>query len=192
MTPCYVVTDIEVDGPIPGKNSMLALASVAVDSTGRRLGEFQVTVAALPDATSDPHTFNWWHNHPEAYIAATTNAQPAEKAIGKYVKWVRSLPGDPVFASHPLAMDAPWIDHYLQRFAGIRFLKGPWDGERLFHGGGMCLKSYAAGRLGWPLWQCSIANYRDDWLGHQDHTHKAIDDARGYAYLLAHLLTLRE
>lgn len=191
MNPCYVVTDVEVDGPIPGRNSMLAFASVAVNGAGQMLDEFQMTVATLPEATSDPQTLSWWHSHPEAFIAATADAQSATDAIKEYVAWVRSLSGQPIFTSHPLAMDAPWIDYYLQRFAGVRLLKGPWDGERLFHGGGMCLKSYAAGRLGWPLWQCSIDNYHDDWLGHQVHTHRAIDDARGYAYLLAHLLPSR-
>ena len=31
----YVVTDIEVDGFVPGAHSMLALASVAVTGSGR-------------------------------------------------------------------------------------------------------------------------------------------------------------
>ncbi len=28
------------------------------------------------------------------------------------------------------------------------------------------------------------------WLGHHNHTHRAIDDAHGYASLLAHLMQL--
>ncbi len=38
--PVFVVTDIEVDGPWPGPNSMRSFASVAVTAAGDRCGEF--------------------------------------------------------------------------------------------------------------------------------------------------------
>ncbi|MFH9352772.1 hypothetical protein [Kitasatospora sp. NPDC017646] len=37
----YVVTDIEVDGPWPGANSMRSFASVATTMDGRTFGEFE-------------------------------------------------------------------------------------------------------------------------------------------------------
>lgn len=188
MDPCYVVTDVEVDGPVPGKNSMLSFASVAINFEGREVGDFEATIATLEDAVADPPTMHWFRSHPEALAAATTDPQPAAEVIQQYVRWIRTLPGNPIFVAHPLAMDAPWIDYYLQRFANIRLLTGPWVGERLFYAGGMCLRSYAAGKLGWSLWECSPENYQPGWLGHQRHTHLAIDDARGYANLLAHLM----
>lgn len=87
-------------------------------------------------------------------------------------------------------MDGPWLDHYLRRFAGIRLLKGPWQGQRLFYHGGLCLRPFAAGRLGWPLRRCTPEDYGPDPLGGHAHTHCALDDARGYAHLLKHLLAL--
>jgi hypothetical protein len=46
----YVVTDIEVDGPWPGANSMRSFASVAVDAQGAELGVFEAVLEPLPGA----------------------------------------------------------------------------------------------------------------------------------------------
>lgn len=186
--PVYVVTDVEVDGPVPGENSMLSFASVAVGEDGHVLDEFEAVLDPLEDARPDPATLAWIKSQPEVWAALKDDPQPASRAITDYVEWVGALGGDPVFVAHPLAMDGPWIDHYLKRFAGIRLLKGPWEGTRLFYDGGLCLRSFAAGRLGRPLRLCSPEHYDPSWLGGHRHTHKAIDDARGYAALLGHFL----
>ena len=57
----------------------------------------------------------------------------------------------------------------------------------LFVGAGLCIRSYAKGVLGAKTPKAG-AGYPDDWVGHHPHTHRAIDDARGYAHLLAHLM----
>ena len=167
---------------------MLSFASAAIDANGDPVNDFEATLAPLDDCVADPGTMDWFRAHPEALAAATEDPQQAAEASDRYVTWVRSLPGQPIFVSHPLAMDAPWIAYYLMRFADIRLLKGPWEGERLFYHGCLCLRSYAAGKLGWPLWECEAKNYEPAWLGHEPHSHRAIDDARGYAHLLAYLM----
>ena len=189
MTPVYVVTDIEVDGPNPGENSMLSFASVAVNANGMEINEFEAVLAPLDGATSDPDTMAWFKNYPDAFAAATHNPLPAKDVIKSYIDWVHGLPGKPIFASHPMAFDGMWMDHYLRAFAGIRLTKGPWSGRRLFHAGGLCLRSFAAGKLGWPLWDCVAEQYPSDWMGYHEHSHHAIDDARGYASLLITLMT---
>jgi len=188
MEPVYVVTDVEVDGPTPGENSMMSFASVAVTAKAEIIDDFQAVLGPLEGAKPDGPTLAWLKSQTDAFAAATDNPQPANEVISRYVGWVQSLPGDPVFVAHPLAMDGPWMDFYLRRFAKTRLLKGPWSGKRLFYAGGLCLRSYAAGKLGWALWDCAPENYSPEWLGNIHHTHKAIDDARGYANLLAHLL----
>ena len=192
MNPVYVVTDVEVDGPTPGENSMLSFASVAVDANGEELDNFVATLKTLEEANPDALTMAWFESQPEALAAATNNPQPPKEITSRYTRWVRSLPDEPIFVAHPLAMDGPWMDFYLRRFENIRLLKGPWMGERLFYAGGLCLKSFAAGKLNWPLWECSPENYRSEWLGHCSHTHRAIDDARAYANLLSYLLKMKE
>ena len=108
MNPIYVVTDVEVDGPVPGENSMLSFASVAVNSRGQLVDEFEAVLSLLEDAVSDPGTMAWFRSIPEALAAATENPQPPGEVMHRYVAWIRSLSGDPIFAAHPLAMDGSW------------------------------------------------------------------------------------
>ncbi len=184
MTPVYVVTDIEVNGPTPGAHSMLAFASVAVDEGGEEIDSFEAVLETLPEAGEDPITINWFKGFPEAWAAATENPQPPQAVMRRYADWVRTLPGQPIFVAHPLAFDGAWIDYYLRRFNDTRLLKGPWIGERLFYTAGLCLQSFAAAKLDWPLWECNDDRYPAEWLGHVPHSHLSIDDARGYANLL--------
>lgn len=71
----YVVTDIESDGEVPGRNSMLTFASVAMSMNGQALGEFEAVLEPLPDASPNGETMAWWRTQPEAYSAATTNPE---------------------------------------------------------------------------------------------------------------------
>lgn len=189
QTAIYVVTDVELNGPIPGRHSMLSFASVAVTPDGHRNGEFEAVLDRLDGASTDPETMAFWQTRPEAYAAATRNPEAPDVVMARFVDWVRELPGDPIFAAHPLALDGPWIDFYLQRFTGERLLEGPWRPNRLFRSAPLCLASFAAGRLGWPTWVCDVGRYPAEWLGEHDPTHRAIDDARGYAHLLVRLMS---
>jgi hypothetical protein len=191
MNPVYVVTDIEVDGPTPGEHSMLAFASVAVDAIGGEIDSFEAVLETLPEAGEDAITVAWFKGFPAAWAAATSDPQPPQSVMARYADWVRALPGQPVFAAHPLAFDGAWIDYYLRRFLGIRMLKGPWRGERLFYTAGLCLQAFAAGRTGWDFAACHTEAYPPAWLGHVPHDHTSINDARGYANLLRTLLHMQ-
>lgn len=181
----YVVTDCEFDGPIPGANSMLSFGSVAVSTTGRTLGEFEVVLKPLDGAASDPATMAFWQRNPEAWVAATSNPEPAAAGVRRFVDWVRSLDGEPIFAAHPVALDGLWIDFYLKHFTGRPLLEGPWVSDRLFRHPPLCIMSLVAGRTGRGQWECDVDRYPPEWLGSVEHTHRAIDDARGYANLLS-------
>lgn len=183
----YVVTDIETDGPWPGPNSMRSFASVAVTPSGRVLGEFEGVLEPLPGAAPNPDTLAWFRSQPpEVWAATTEGARPAAEVLDAWCTWVRGLGVRRAFAAHPLAFDGTWFDHYLRRFTAYGLAQGPYERERLFTDVALCLASYLAGMRGrvpgdhpWPL--------PDAWLGHVEHTHRAIDDARGYAHLLTHL-----
>ncbi len=187
--PIYVVTDVELDGPVPGRHSMLSFASVAITPNGQQHGEFEASLGQLDGASPDAETIAFWEAQPEAYAAATRNPEPPGAVMNRFVDWVRSLAGDAIFAAHPLALDGPWIDFYLQRFTQERLSEGPWRPQRLFRSPPLCLMSFAAGRLRWPTWTCDVDRYPADWLGDHEHTHEAIDDARGYAHLLVTLMS---
>jgi hypothetical protein len=190
MAPVYVVTDIEVNGPTPGEHSMLAFASVACDAAGEEIEVFEAVLEPLPGAGEDRITLEWFEGFPEAWAAATTDPEPPQDVMARYADWVRGLPGAAIFAAHPLAFDGAWIDYYLRRFLGIRLLKGPWAGERLFHSAGLCLQAFAAGRTGWDFAACRTEAYPPAWLGNVPHDHISIDDARGYANLLRTILRM--
>lgn len=184
----YIVTDIEADGPAPGLNSMLAFASVAVTAHGEEKGAFEAVLAPLAGAAADPDTYAWFQTQPEAWAAATCDPRPAETVIADYVAWIRSFPVGRVFAAYPLAFDGAWVDFYLRRFTRHGLVEGHYARDRLFDGSGLCLKSYAAAMTGRPPWDCAPRDLPQAWFGGHRHTHKAIDDARGYAHLLGVLL----
>lgn len=184
----YVVTDCEFDGPTPGRNSMLSFGSVAVSASGGILGEFEAVLEPLDGGERDPGTMAFWNRHPEAWAAATNDPEPAAAVMGRFVDWVKSFEGMPVFAAHPVSLDGLWFDFYLRRFTQRPLLEGPWISDRLFRHAPLCLMSMVAGATGRSQWECDVPNYPAEWLGDVEHTHRAIDDARGYANLLRFLI----
>ena len=92
-----------------------------------------------------------------------------------------------MFAASPLAFDGLWIDYYLRRFTHYGITQGPYEEDRLFDGPGLCIRSYAAAVTGRPVAEISPDTLPSEWFGNVPHTHKAIDDALGYANLLVTL-----
>ena len=188
--PIFVVTDIEADGPTPLHSSLLSFAAVAIEANGTRHGEFEAQVLPRPDRQPDETTMAWWQTQPEAWAAATSNAEPAETAIPRFADWVEALPGPCVFAAAPLMFDGLWMDHYLDRFAGTRVLGGPFKTRQIFRGGGVCLYTMAGALRGAPYLEWGMQRVPAAWFGHLVHSHKAIDDARGFANVLVKLFEL--
>jgi len=187
----YVVTDIEADGPWPGPNSMRSFASVAVTAAGQEIGTFEAVLEPLPGAAPNPDTHAWFQTQPEAWAAATENPKPADQEMARFVDWVRRLPGPCVFTASPIAFDSGWIDYYLRRFTRHGVVQRPYETDVLFEGrSGLCLRSYAAAVTGRPVVEMTPRNLPAEWFGNIEHTHRAIDDARGYAHLLGVLFRL--
>jgi len=186
----FVVTDIETDGHSPLRNSMLSFASVAVSYDGARHGEFESVLARRPDRQPDERTMEWWKGFPEAYAAATENPQDPKAEMERFADWVEALPGWKVFCAAPIMFDGPWMDHYLDTFADTRALGGPYAGRQLFRGGGVCLYTMAGTLRGQDYLNWGMQRAPHEWYGNIPHTHKAIDDARGFANVLTKLFEL--
>lgn len=185
----YVVTDIEVDGFVPGANSMLSLASVAVTASGEHVGEFEAVLAGLPGAQPDPRVWEWFATQPpEVVAAATTDPRPVPEVMAGFVAWVQGLGEEREFVASPLGFDGHYVDHYLRRFTSYAICEGLYVDDRLFHGPGLCLKSLACGVVGGDPATFSVHDLPTAWFGDVEHTHRAIDDARGYAHLLVEVL----
>lgn len=190
MSATFVVTDIEADGLSPIRNSMLSFASVAIDGAGQRVDEFEAVLAPRDDREPSARTMRFWRTQPEAYASATHDPEPSEVVMRRYAAWVKGLPAPRVFAARPLAFDGGWVDHYIDTHAGCRATIGADDDIPLFDGSGLDIPSFAEALDG--LKHVSGANPAIpwEWLGDVPHTHRAIDDARGYANGLAHLLKM--
>lgn len=183
----YFVTDIETDGPDPLQHSMLSFATVALRSDGVVCGEFEAVLVPRTDRRSDERTMLWWQTQPDAWAAATSDPEDAALVMRRFVEWVEGFDGQRAFAARPVMFDGLWIDHYLRQFADRFLLDVPYWGPCVFNVGPLDIGTYVLGVFGKTQPQSAADKFPADWLGHHPHTHRAIDDARGYASLLSKL-----
>ncbi|MEM7121906.1 MAG: DNA polymerase III subunit epsilon [Pseudomonadota bacterium] len=187
--PTYFVTDVETNGPTPGVHSMISFACIACRESVGIVDGFEVNLLPLPEMSEHPEVMAWWRTEPEAYAYVNEDQIDASDAMDQWVAWIEQFPVERVFVAHPLSFDGAWMDWYLRRFSGRPLFRGPLKGASLFSDAGLDLPSYAAGKLGISPELMDQHAYPDDWMGGVPHSHRAIDDATGYAHLLLRLLT---
>jgi hypothetical protein len=186
----YFVTDIECDGPDQARNSMLSFASVVLREDGEICGEFEAVLSPRADRQQDARTMEWWAGQPEAWKAATDAPERPSVVMTRYAEWVESFAGLRSFAARPLMFDGLWMDTYLRTFANSFLLDVPYWGRCVFNASPLDIGTYLSGIFGKVRPHTGNIEFPAEWLGNHPHTHRAIDDARGYASLLARLLTL--
>jgi hypothetical protein len=167
MAEIYVSTDVEADGPIPGRFSMLSFASAAFDAGGTLLGTFSANLQTLPEAITDPATMAWWERNPEAWQACRADPRDPSEAMPEYRTWLEELPGRPVFVGYPAAYDFMFVYWYLIRFTG---------GSPFAHSA-LDLKTFAMALLGTDFRATTKRTMPRAWFGPSRHTHVALDDA---------------
>lgn len=176
----YVIVDIEADGPVPGLYSMLSIAAVATTADSE-VSSFYRTVLPCEGASQDPDTMQWWQRQPQAWEEVNTNAEDPEKVMKDFCTWVHGLGAIPIFVAHPVALDYTFVSWYLQKFAHEDPFRNEKNVTRTLD-----LRSFVAGKFGFTLNQAHRKNLPDKLkVGMPDHSHKAIDDARGYCYNVA-------
>ena len=90
-----------------------------------------------------------------------------------------------------MIFDGLWMDHYLETYAKTRVFGGPIKSMRqIFRGGGVCLYTMAGALRAAPYLKWGMQRVPPEWFGNIEHTHKAIDDARGFANVLAKLFAI--
>ncbi|MFW5740548.1 MAG: exonuclease [Myxococcota bacterium] len=174
----YVSTDVEADGPIPGPHSMLSFGSAAYLEDKSLVSTFTANLATLADAKGHPETMAWWATQPEAWQACRDHLEPPEEVMPRYVAWLRSLPGKPVFVGYPAAYDFMFVYWYLMRFAG----------ESPFSHAALDIKTFAMVLLGRPFRESSKRAMPRDWFDDLPHTHRALDDAIEQGALFCNML----
>jgi hypothetical protein len=178
MPEIYVSTDVEADGPIPGPHSLLSFASAAYTAGKELLGTFAANLTTLPGAQGHPETMAWWQTQPEAWAAARENARDPAVVMPEYVRWLKALPGKPVFVAYPAAYDFLFVYWYLMRFAG----------ESPFSHSALDIKTFAMALLRKDYRDSSKRNMPRHWFDDLPHTHKALDDAIEQGALFCNML----
>lgn len=170
MTETYISTDVEADGPIPGDNSMLSLASAAfagIDSI-EPIDTFSVNLYRIPGTGADPDTMAWWKKNAEAFDATRQNLQQPLKAMPNYVSWLKGLPGKLVFVGYPATYDFMFVYWYIKHFK----LSCPFGFQ------GLDMKTLAMALMKSSFKGASKKNMPKEWFnGCGEHTHLALDDA---------------
>lgn len=165
----YVSTDVEANGPIPGRNSMLSFAS-AVFRAGapEPIATFTRNLKLLPGSSPDPDTMKFWAKNPKAFALSREDLIDPKTAMQDYKAWLERLPGKPVFLGYPASYDFMFVYWYVMRFAE----KCPFSFAALD------IKSYAMAILGTTFKNTSRRKMPREWfIGLPKHSHVPLDDA---------------
>ena len=179
MPEIYVSTDIETDGPIPGPHSMLSLASAAYQLPKTLVATWTVNLVTLPGAQAHPRTAQWWESQPSAWAACRENPEAPETALPRYARWLRELPGSPVFVGYPAAWDFSFVYWYLIRFAG----------ESPFSHSALDMKTLAMTKLKCGYRDATKRRMPRAWFDPLPHTHQALDDAIEQGALFCNMMS---
>ena len=98
--------------------------------------------------------------------------------MARYVRWIRSLPGRPVFVAYPAGFDFLFVYWYLMRFVG----------ESPFSHSALDMKSFAMALLGKGYRESTKRNMPKTWFDALPHTHIALDDAIEQGALFCNML----
>ena len=179
----YVIVDIEADGPTPELFSMLSIGAVAT-TKNEEVARFYRKILPLENAGQNANTMNWWKTQPDAWTEVTTDAENPEKVMTDFHNWLKEFGKNPVFVAHPIAFDYTFVSWYLYKFVGKNLFTDNKDDPKTLD-----LKSFISAKYGKTLDDSAVGNLSEDLLeGSPAHSHKAIDDAIGYASVLRNIL----
>lgn len=174
----YVSTDVETNGPVAGKHSILSIGSAAYLADKTLLSTFSANLETVPGLGADDNTSAWWATQPEAWAACRSNLEPPRKAMIRYLAWLQALPGRLVLVAYPAAFDFPFVYWYLTQYAGAN----PF-GHSVID-----VKTYAMAMLHKPYRACGKQSMPADWFDPVSHTHVALDDALEQGSLFCNML----
>lgn len=121
----YISIDIEANGDVPGKYSMLSLGAAAYDRSGTVLTTFEQNFETLPGAIENPDTMAFWARFPTAYEATRRNLVSAQVGMELFTLWFERLE-NPVFVFYPPKFDAMFVYWYLQTYVDrMNFISSP-------------------------------------------------------------------
>ncbi|HEY5945595.1 MAG TPA: exonuclease domain-containing protein [Kofleriaceae bacterium] len=161
----YVMVDIEADGPIPGDFSMISFGAIVVEKSLDRTFAAQLR----------PISERWV---PEALAVTGMSREQTlafadpKQEMQRFATWLASLGGgQPMFVSDNNGFDWQFVCWYFHHFLG----KNPFG--------------FSSQNLG-SLYKGLVKNLRASFkhLRKTTHTHDPLDDARGNAEAMLHMI----
>lgn len=174
MKEMYFSIDIETLGFIAGMHPMISLGAVAFDiNTGEEFGTFHMNLNSLVAGMyPDKDTEEWWKQFPEQYKEATINPKSVSEVVGTFWGWVNAiaLGKKMVFAYWRSEFDGSFIRYYLERYLGLG------NDKKMYSS--MDIKTMAALALGKDISDLHSSDFPETWVGANNHTHNALEDAQ--------------
>jgi len=182
MQEAYVSVDIEADGPIPGRFSMLSLGAVAFQADGKEIGFFSANLNPLVGAGQDSETMNWWSENKEAWNICQKGARPAKEVMQEFadwLQWLQELDYAPAFVGYPVTFDFMFVYWYLMAFVGYS----------AFSFSGIDIKTLAMVLLKKDFRKIGKRTMPHRWFSKRlNHKHVAVDDAREQGEMFIRML----
>jgi hypothetical protein len=181
----YISADIETDGPVPGKYSMLSFGLAAVATYDGHSVERLDARAHAAYWELQPVTDSF---DPEALAVngldrerlRRTGQQPAD-AMRTAADWVNAVAADrkPVLVAYPVAFDWLFLHWYFETYAG----ESPFG-----HGSCLDIRSLYVGASGSTFAGSSKRHIPERLQPRAAHTHHALDDAIEQGQLFVNIL----
>ena len=183
----YFSGDVETDGPIPGRFSMLSFGLVYAGSSGggdferpqSQLGLYRELKPVADDFEQEALDVSGLDRD-----RLKVEGFEPRRAMNEAAAWVREIAGDrkPVLVAFPAGFDWMWLHWYFTAFA---------DGGSPF-GHSQCfdVKTAASTILHRPVGACGLSKLPDRVLPAREHTHHPIDDAKRQAEIFANLMDI--
>ncbi len=181
----YISADVETDGPVPGRHSLLSFGlAVAARYDGRRLQpadpEAQTFYRELRPAFEDIDSQALAVSGLDRTRLLAEGADPTQ-AMSTAATWVLEVAGDdcPVMVAFPLAFDWLWLQWHFLRFCA--------EGSPFSFSSCLDMKTLFWARQGTPIGGAGKGNLPADLRPTRRHTHNALDDAIEQAELFVRL-----
>lgn len=180
----YYSVDVEADGPVPGRYSMLSIGLVVAgvfDGTTYQPADLETTFyrELAPISTDfEPEALSVSGLDRDRLTAEGTDPAAAMRDLTEWVE--QTAQGrKPILVAYPVAFDWMYLYWYLRVF-----------GERspFGHSGCLDIRMVYATRAGVPFGRAYRKNMPPELLPARPHTHHALDDAREQAELFSNLM----
>ncbi len=157
---------------------MLSLGAAAFSADKDLISTFSVNLETLDGASAHPKTAAWWATQPQAWEACRKELESPETAMSRYVEWIKSLNGKPVFTAYPASFDFLFVYWYLIRFVG----------ESPFSHLALDIKSFAMAVLRTDFHDSTKGKMPKHWFDNLPHSHIALEDAIEQGALFCNML----